>query len=242
MPLSKERKKELKVFTKNVGLKFKNFELLNRAFSHTSYAYEQNDSRLDSYERLEFLGDAVLKLSISDILYSEYENKSEGQLSEKRSVIVSDKEISKFAEKIQMWDFILTGKCEHTNKKSRETILACAFEALLGAIYLEFKDKGYIKAKEFIIKNFLDEILSVDCTNYKANLQELTQKYNHNLPEYVLLEEQGPAHDKTFSIAVYYEDKCVGKGMAKSKKQAEILAAKEAYLKLKKDYEDIENV
>ena len=242
MLVSKDRKKELEKFLKKIGLKFRNFELLNRAFSHTSYVYEQNEDRLDSYERLEFLGDAVLKLSVSDILYSKYPEKAEGQLSEQRSAVVSDREIAVFAQKIGMNEIILTGKCEKDNSKSRETILACAFEAFLGAIYLEFKDKGYIKAKEFLIRNFYDDILAVDCTNYKADLQEFTQKYNHNLPEYVTLEERGPAHDKTFIVAVYYENKCIARGEAKTKKQAEFLAAKEALIKLKEMYKEDNNV
>lgn len=236
MSISKERKKELEVFLKKTGLKFKNFDLLNRAFSHTSYIYEQNMERCESYERLEFLGDAVLKLSVSDILYSKYEDKNEGQLSEQRAAIISDKSIAEFANKINMQDIILTGKCEKDSGKKKESILACAFEAFLGAIYLEYKDKGYIKAKEFLIKNFYNDILTVDFSNPKALLQEFTQKYNHNLPEYVTLDETGSSHDKTFIMGVYYEDKLVGKGSAKTKKEAEIIAAKEALILLKDKY------
>ena len=231
MLVSKERKKELEVFLKKIGLKFKNLDLLNSAFSHTSYVYEQFLDRNESYERLEFLGDAVLKLSVSDILYEKYKDNNEGQLSEQRSAIVADKTIAQFAKKIGFSDLILTGKCEKGTEK--ESILACAFEAFLGAIYLEYKDKGYIKAKEFLVKNFYEDVLSVDYINPKALLQEFTQKYNHNLPEYTILEEIGAAHNKTFVMGVYYEDKLIGKGSAKTKKEAEFEAAKEALFYLK---------
>ena len=239
MLVSKERKKELEVFLKKIGLKFKNFDLLNSAFSHTSYVYEQCIDRNESYERLEFLGDAVLKLSVSDILYTRYNNSSEGQLSEQRSAIVADKTIAQFAKKIGFSDLILTGKCE--KGKEKESILACAFEAFLGAVYLEYKDKGYIKAKEFLVSNFYEDILSVDYINPKAQLQDYTQKYNHNLPEYVIIEETGAAHNKTFVMGVYYENKLIGKGSAKTKKEAEFKAAKEALSSLKNIYGELKN-
>ncbi len=241
MLVSKARKKELSDFLKKNGLKFKDFDLLNRAFSHTSYIYENNLQRIESYERLEFLGDAVLKLAISDILYSKFSDKTEGQMSEQRSAIISDKSISIFAEKIGMQELILTGKCEKNEGAKKESILACAFEALLGAIYLEYKDKGYLKGKEFLINNFYDDILNVDFSNPKAALQEFTQKYNHNLPEYVTLMEEGSAHNKTFTMGVYYEDKLIAKAQAKTKKQAEFLAAKEALVILREKYKENEN-
>lgn len=239
MLVSKERKKELQLFIKKVGLKFKNIDLLNKAFSHTSYIYENNEERNESYERLEFLGDAVLKLSVSDILYMKYKEKNEGQLSEQRSAVVSDKTIAGFAKKLGFNELILTGKCEKGTEK--ESILACAFEAFLGAIYLEYKDKGYIKSKEFLIKNFYDDILHVDYSNPKAMLQEYTQKYNHNLPEYTILEELGAAHNKTFVMGVYYENKLIGKGTAKTKKEAEFIAAGEALFFLKSKDKENEN-
>ncbi len=236
MLVSKVRKKELKQFCKKIGLKFRNLQLLNMAFSHTSYVFENKVDRNESYERLEFLGDAVLKLSISDILYSTYPDKSEGQLSEQRAIIVSDRTISTFANKIGMSELILVGKCENTKGKKKQSILACAFEALLGAIYLQFKNKGYIRAKEFLINNFKEEILNIKVDNPKADLQEFTQKYNHNLPEYVVMEEKGPAHCKTFVIGVYYENKFIDKAEAQSKKEAECEVAKKALAKLKEIY------
>lgn len=239
MLLSDERIEALKRFSNKIEIKFKDLELLNMALCHTSYAYEQKLDRNESYERLEFLGDAVLKLVASDILYNEFQNKTEGQMSEQRSTIVSDKTIAVFAEKINLSDLILTGKCEKEGGNKKESILACAFEALLGAIYLEYKDEGYIKAKDFLVKNFKDEILKKDYINPKASLQEFTQKYNHNLPEYVLMKEFGPAHNKTFVVGVYYENKFIDKGEASTKKEAEFIAADKALIKLKEIYKDV---
>ncbi len=236
MQLSKERKKTLKDFVSKYKLRFKDFELLNSAFSHTSYTNELGIDRILSYERLEFLGDAVLKLAVSDILYNEYLTKNEGLLSEHRSIVVSDKTIAKFADKIGFSNLILLGNSE-VGKKN-ESILACAFEAFLGAIYLEFKDKGYICAKKFLIDNFKDDILNTEYSNPKAQLQDFTQKLNHNLPEYVLMNESGPAHSKTFTIGVYYENKFIEKGEAKTKKEAEFIAAKAALIKLKEQYKE----
>ena len=235
MLISSDRKKKLKLFNKKFNLRFKNFELLNRAFLHTSYIFEIKENRIESYERLEFLGDAVLKLAVSGILFENYPYLMEGKLTEKRACIVSDKTISEFAEKIGLSELILTGKCEGIEGRGKETIFACSFEALLGAIYLE---KGYKSAAEFLIQNFKEEILNLDYINPKAKLQELTQKYNRNLPEYILLEEKGPAHDRTFVAAVYYENKFIEKGEAKSKKEAEFEAAEKAYIKLKEIYGD----
>ena len=233
MLISSDRKKELNSFNKKYKLNFKNLELLNQAFLHTSYIFEEKKDRIESYERLEFLGDAVLKLTVSNLLYNTYPNSMEGKLTEKRAIIVSDKTIAEFAKTLGLDDLILVGKCEGDDKK--ESILACSFEALLGAIYLE---KGYKKAEGFLLTNFKDEILKIDYINPKAKLQELTQKYNHNLPEYVVMDEKGPAHDRSCTIGVYYENKFIEKGEAKSKKEAEFIAAKKAYDKLKEIYKE----
>lgn len=238
MLVSNERKKVLKKFAASLGLKFRNIELLNRAMCHTSYAADLNEGRKESYERLEFLGDAVLKLTVSDILYNLYEDKMEGALTEQRAIIVADKTIARLAKKIDLPPLILTGKCEGEEGKHKESILACAFEAFLGAIYLEYKEKGYRKAKEFLISNFKDDILNIEISNPKAKLQELTQKYNHNLPEYVTLDEQGPAHKKMFTVGVYYENKFIEKATAPTKKEAETEAARKALVKLREQIKE----
>ena len=151
MFISKERKKQLCVFKKKYGIKFKNMELLNQAFIHTSYTNENNLDVELSYEKLEFYGDAVLKLVISDFLYNHFTNYSEGELTKLRAEIVSDKNIFNYAKQLGFQDLIILGKNEKKQGGAKkESILACAFEALLGAIFINYKNKGYKKAKEFL--------------------------------------------------------------------------------------------
>lgn len=239
-PLSNLRKLKLKEFQENYDLNFSSIELLNQAFIHKSYTNENNLSSLYSYEKLEFFGDAVLKLTVSDFLYNHFKEYEEGELTKLRGEIVSDKNISRYAKALGFENLVILGVNERKqggNKKS--SILACAFEALLGAIFIEYKDLGYKKAKEFLEKNFLDDILSTDkninSINPKATLQEYTQAINHSLPSYNLIKEAGPAHNKKFFVEVSFEDKILGKGQGKSIKEAEMNAAKSAVDKLKKE-------
>ena len=235
--LDEERLKKLEAFQEKYGLKFSSIELLNRAFCHTSYTNENNIDSKESYERLEFLGDAVLKLAISSLFYDDFENYREGNLTKMRAEIVSDRNIFEYAKKLGFEDLILLGKNEKKHGGSRkESILACAFEALLGAIFLEYKELGYKKASEFLIENFKDDILKINekinVLNPKAILQEYTQGLSHTLPYYNLVKEEGKEHDKTFFVDVLYENKIIGKGSAKSIKQASQNAAKDALIKL----------
>ena len=237
MLISKERTKELKEFQKKYNLKFKDISLLNQAFIHTSYTNENNIDVASSYEKLEFLGDAVLKLAISKFLFENFPQYQEGQMTKLRGEIVSDKSIFEFAKKLGFEELIILGKNEkkHGGAK-KESILACAFEALLGAIFLEYKEKGYKKAYEFLIDNFKNEILNVNenisFLNPKAILQEYTQSIDKKLPNYILIKEEGKEHDKTFYVEVEYQNQIIGKGNAKSIKQAQINAAYNAILEL----------
>ena len=237
MSISKERKAQLKEFQKKYNLKFKNLELLNQAFIHTSYTNENNIDVFESYERLEFLGDAVLKLSVSKFLYNEFATYPEGKMTKLRAEIVSDKYIFEFAKKLNFEDLIILGKNEQRHGGAKkESILACAFEALLGAIFLEYQDKGYKKAYEFLLENFKEEILKMDeqieYLNPKAILQEYTQGKNKKLPTYNLVKEEGKEHSKTFFVEVEYENEIIGKGNSKTIKQAQSEAAKDALKKL----------
>lgn len=237
MLISKERIKILKEFQKKYNLKFKDISLLNQAFVHTSYTNENGIDVMESYEKLEFLGDAVLKLSISRFLYENFPQYQEGQMTKLRGEIVSDKVIFEFAKKLNFEELIVLGKNEkrHGGAK-KESILACAFEALLGAIFLEYKEKGYKKAYEFLISNFNDEILStnknINFLNPKAILQEYTQSIDKKLPNYILVKEEGKEHDKTFFVEIEYHNQIIGKGSAKSIKQAQIDAAMHAIKEL----------
>ena len=233
MSISKERKKQLCTFQKKHNLKLKDLELLNQAFIHTSYTNENNLDEKLSYEKLEFYGDAVLKLSISDFLYNHFVDYSEGELTKLRAELVSDKNIFEYAKKLGFQDLILLGRNEKKQGGAKkESILACAFEALLGAIFINYKNKGYKKAKEFLEENFIDDILSIDkkikYLNPKAILQEYTQGINHKLPEYILVNEVGKAHNKEFFVEVKFNDEVIGSGCAKSIKKAQSEAAFDA--------------
>lgn len=237
MFISKERKEQLLNFQKKYNLKFKNIEILNQAFIHTSYTNENNLDIHLSYEKLEFYGDAVLKLVISDFLYNHFVEYNEGELTKLRAEIVSDKNIFEYAKKLGFEELIVLGKNEKKQGGAKkESIIACAFEALLGAIFIEYKQKGYQKAYEFLKENFYKDVLEVEKNisflNPKAILQEYTQSINHQLPEYVLVDEIGKEHKKQFFVEVKFQGEIIGKGSANSIKKAQIEAAFEAIKKL----------
>ena len=238
MSISKERKKQLRSFLKKYHLRFKNIELLNQAFIHTSYTNENGLDEKLSYEKLEFYGDAVLKLSVSEFLYNHFADYNEGELTKLRAQIVSDENIFRYAKMLGFEELIVLGKNEKKQGGAKkESILACAFEALLGAIFINYNKKGYQKAKSFLEENFLEDILStkekINILNPKAILQEYTQSVNHKLPEYVLVEEDGKAHNKTFYVEVRFNGETLAKGCAKSIKKAQSEAAMNALRSLK---------
>ena len=235
--INEKRRKKLLEFQQKYNLNFSNINLLNQAFLHTSYINENNLETKDSYERLEFLGDAVLKLSISNLFYNHFKDYQEGDLTKLRAEIVSDKNISNYAKKLGFEDLIMLGKNEKKmGGLKKESILACSFEALLGAIFLEYKEKGYKKASDFLIKNFKNEIISInekiDTLNPKAILQEYTQGISKELPTYNLVKEEGEEHKKTFFVEAIYKGNIIGKGSAKSIKEASQNAAKDALINL----------
>jgi len=235
--LSEEHIEKFKLFIDKYNLNFENIELLIHAFVHTSYTNENNIDVLKSYERLEFLGDAVLKLSISKILYEQYPEYKEGELTKLRAEIVSDRNIFEYAKKLNFEELIILGKNEKKHGGSKkESIIACAFEAFLGAIFLEYKDEGLNKVLEFLKENFLDEILEINkkisFLSPKTLLQEYTQGINKQLPEYKLIKEIGKEHDKVFYVDVLFNGEIIGQGVAKSLKKAQQEAANNALIKL----------
>lgn len=232
--LSKERTAELKKFLKLNKLKCNNLETLDIALTHGSYTFENKLDDKYNYERLEFLGDAVVKLSISDHLYEKYPQYKEGELTKIRSVVVSDRILAKLAEKIDIGKYIKLGYHEEKQGgRKRQSTYACAFEALLGALYLDGKLE---LAKDFlkVLINDYVEIVDNDVTkaNFKAMLQEYSQGKGIGLPEYLTKEEKGPAHAKTFEIEVKIQGQLLGTGIGKTKKQAQQNAAHSALLKL----------
>lgn len=216
------------------GIKIENAELFEKALTHSSYTRENEIDTLENYERLEFLGDAVLKLCVSNILYKNYPEYSEGDLSKIRSIIVSDKLLAKIAKALDLHKLIILSKQEEkTGGRLRKSIIACAFEAVLGAYYLEGKFKEISKFLEVTFESYIKEVDEhFEKFNAKAILQEYTQSLNKEIPEYVLVDEIGPQHDKIFVVEVSYNNDVLASGEGKTKKEAEQVCAYAACKKL----------
>lgn len=215
--------------------KIKDKNLLKKALIHSSYTKENNISSLENYERLEFLGDAILKLCVSNILYKKFPKYSEGELTKIRSIIVSDNTLSEISSQIGVAELIILSKQEEKmGGRKKKSILACTFEAILGAYYLGGK---YKEISIFLEKLFEPLIKDVDehfeKFNAKAVLQEYTQSQNKKIPEYKIIEEIGPEHDKIFIVEVSFMDEILASGRGKTKREAEQDAAYSACVKLK---------
>lgn len=211
---------------------FKNKELLKTAFTHTSYAYEKN---VESNEKLEFLGDSILEFISSDYLYNNYINLHEGEMTKVRATVVCEKSLHKVALKHNFGDFLFLGKSErNSNGNKRPAILADSVEAVIAAMYL---DGGLEPVKKFIIKNLKEEIEQashhVGDKDYKTVLQEKLQEHGEVKIEYEIINESGPDHDKSFEAQVIFNGRILANGSGKSKKSAEMQAAKKALENLK---------
>ncbi len=219
-----------------LGYQFKNKKLLAQAFIHRSYYNEHREEVEEHNERLEFLGDSVLGLLISDYLFHHLPTESEGELSRLRAHLVEASSCAKFLMKLGLASFVLLGKGEKMNEgRGRETILADLFEALIGAIYI---DGGIQEAKRLFWIHFekdIQEILAHPARNWKAELQDFSQKKYQKPPIYKVIQESGPDHGKIFQIVAILDDKEVGQGGGSSKKEAEQAAAKDALERLKNE-------
>ena len=205
-----------------LGIHFNNKSLLTEALTHSSYGNEHNTPY---NERLEFLGDAVIELLMSQHLYLKSEI-SEGQMTKKRAQSVCEEALVKYADKINLKEFILLGHGEElSNGRNRPAIIADCFEALFGAVYL---DQGYFVAYELYEKLVIPHLdLLDDIKDYKSTLQEYVQSFKNTI-SYELIDEEGPAHDKTYTVKVLMDGITLGVGVGKTKKEAEQNAAKEA--------------
>ena len=215
-----------------IGYQFQDETLLKQALTHSSFANEQKINKLNNYERLEFLGDAVLELVSSEFLYNENEDMPEGQLTRLRASMVCEPALAYCARDINLNSYILLGKGEEaTGGRKRDSITSDVMEAVIGAIFL---DGGIEKAKKFIYRFVLsdleDKILFLDS---KTLLQEEIQKKNTSQLRYELVGEEGPDHDKQFSVEAYLDGRLIGSGVGRTKKAAEQQAAYEALKKLK---------
>jgi ribonuclease-3 len=212
-----------------LGVAFKNRELLILAFVHRSFYNEHRDQVPGHNERLEFLGDSVLGLIVSDYLYEYLPTHEEGHLSHLRAHIVEASSCMAYFQKLQLGEYLLLGKGERMNDgRGRETILADLFEALVGAVYL---DGGLDEAKRFFFRHFYQEVeasLKEPLRNWKAELQDYSQKKYQKPPAYKVVSEVGPDHSKTFEVIALIDERQVGTGSGSSKKQAEQAAAKDS--------------
>jgi ribonuclease-3 len=215
---------------KKINIFFKNKRLLAEALTHRSYLNEHPKWKYNHNERLEYLGDAVLELIISEYLFHKFPNYDEGKLTLLRAALVNYQNLSKIAKKFKLDKFLLLSKGEKKDvSKAKDVILANTVEALIGAIYL---DDGLETAKKFVEKFItptLNEILETKSyKDYKSKLQELIQEKLKITPTYKVLEESGPAHRKFFKIGVYFKDKLIAEGSGFSKQEAEMEAARKA--------------
>ncbi len=218
----------MREFEKKIGYTFENPLLLETAFTHSSYVNEGKHER-ENNERLEFLGDSVLSVLVAEHLYRSFPKKTEGELTKLRASLVCDHSLAEFAKRISLGDQLVMGKGEaNSGGRTRLSNLEDAFEALVGAIYL---DGGLEQARRFVLSFLpkkIDLAQSERLQDYKTQLQEIIQQNPEEKLRYVLVGESGPDHDKRFSVEVCLNSNVIGRGSGKSKKQAEQNAAKQA--------------
>lgn len=231
----KKRAFNLVRLEKDLGYEFKDPELLNQIFIHSSYVNENKWIKEDN-ERLEFLGDSVINFVVTDFLYSKLNKNQEGDLTKLRASIICESSFAEAGRMLNLESFLLLGRGEElSGGRERDSIIADTFEALWGALYL---DGGFDKTQEIILDKFKSWIESKIRTNvestsdYKTWLQEELQKRNDQRIKYKLSRSEGPDHDKTFFIDVYSGDQVLGSGVGKNKKSAEQAAAKQALVRI----------
>jgi len=227
---------DISVFVSKVGFKDSilpsklDISLFEQALTHSSYSIDNSLGKLANNERLEFYGDSVLKLACSKFLYNRFPKEREGVLSAYRGVLVSDAFLVKYSDDIDLKKYLrVSDRSDLKTQKAFDTICACAFEAILAALYIQsdfdvvynFLEPFFVKNIDFVKENMLK-------LNSKAALQEYTQAVAKTLPEYILVCESGKEHEKTFTVEVKFNEKIVGTGSGNSKKQAEQAAAYDA--------------
>ena len=243
-PLPAARRRQLHKLEKKLGVEFSDINFLHVALTHKSYSKRVEEEtatenkpgkKIAHNERLEFLGDAVLELASSIYLFKKFENLSEGELTKTRAAIVCGPTLTKLAKNLGFGEILILSYGENsTGGRKRDSNLENAFEAVIGAIYL---DKGWEVARDYVWRQLADEFKNVKLgkvlIDYKSVLQEYMQQKNGNKPEYIELSMSGPPHDRTFEYEVRLDGEFYGAGVGKSKQAAEKMAAEEALKKLK---------
>jgi ribonuclease-3 len=225
--------RDLKQLQSQLGIFFRDTHILKQAFTHSSYVNENRMANHKDNERLEFLGDAVLQLTVSHYLFQMYPHRPEGELTKLRASIVCEPSLVLFAEDLDFGAYVHLGKGEEiTGGRTRPALLADVFEAFIGALYL---DQGLEAAKAFL-ETYLFPKISADgkpqIADYKTVLQEHIQQRGLGLLEYKIVDERGPAHEKEFVSEVFMDEALLGRGSGRSKKEAEQQAAAQALLKM----------
>lgn len=226
---------------KNLGFTFDNIDLLITALTHRSYVNEHKRAKIEHNERLEFLGDAVLELVVSDFLYHNY-NQPEGIMTAWRSALVRTESIGDAGKKLGYAPLVRLSNGERDGlERAHDVILADCFEAVIGAIYL---DKGYERAKAFIRKHILVKINEIleegSWRDPKSFFQEIVQHYDTTTPQYRTIKEEGPDHSKTFTVGVYVQNRSCGVGVGHSKQEAQSKAAKKGIALYRKEHPDFD--
>jgi len=219
--------KDFTILEKKLGIKFKNKDLLQQAFTHRSFLNENSDFKHEHNERLEFLGDAVLELIVTEHLYKDFPEKAEGELTNWRAALVNAKMLTSVAEELGFNDYLLLSRGESKELgKARAYILANTFESFLGALYL---DSGIKPCDEFVKKNLLKNLASIikdgSYKDAKSKFQEESQERVSITPSYKVMKESGPDHEKKFIVGVYLDTELVAEGQGTSKREAEEAAA-----------------
>jgi ribonuclease-3 len=217
---------DLKQLQQKLELVFQNRQLLKQAFTHASYVNEHRFSQYEDNERLEFLGDAVLELTVSEHLYRLFPDRPEGELTKLRAAIVCEPSLVKFAENLEFGKYVLLGKGEElTGGRTRPALLADVFESFIGALYL---DQGLEAVTAFLHRHVFPNLTldgKLSTGDFKTELQELTQHHGMGTLEYRIIEERGPAHEREFVAEVRMDGRPLGQGTGRSKKEAEQQAA-----------------
>ena len=227
--------KRLNELQKKLGYKFKDKSMLRAALTHSSYANEIKKSGVVSNERLEFLGDSVLGMTVAAFIYNEYPSLHEGKMTKLRADLVCEKNLVTLAAKFSIGEYILLGRGEEKGGgRERPSMLADAVEAIIAAIYL---DGGFKSVTKFIKEHFTPQAQQMQArvSDYKTALQEVAQEKENQQISYSIIDESGPDHQKSFTVEVRFNGVRVGEGTGKSKKNAEQMAAKAALEKLKED-------
>lgn len=231
-----QRTKDLKEFEASIGISFTDQQLLNIALTHPTYVFEHRNVVHQHNQRLEFLGDSVLGLVVAEHLFLSFPKQPEGYLTKLRANLVCEMALANYARVHNLGRYLLLGKGEeHSGGRQRSSILADAYEALVGAIFL---DSGLDRVREFVIKDIRDFMTGEEMwshRDYKTLLQELVQKHHEGNVTYCILEATGPDHDKRFVAGVYFKGRLMSKGNGKSKKEAEQDAARLAFHKLSRE-------